>query len=194
MRKLGISEIPDGRVLELPWSALRWTHHDDTDPWATVEYRLELRSCGGLAWLCYDVDHDGRRTGPQEHRITMARTACPFGGLRWWWICPATGRWVRKLYLPNGGTRFLSRGPGAHKLAYASQRYGLMDRAHARCARLHRRLGADYHGLEGFWPPKPKRMRWRTYNAICARLDQEEHRLDAGLLRVLARLERLTND
>jgi len=115
-----------------------------------------------------DIDHHSHQTGPQEQKISMATTPCPFGGVRWWWICPATGRWVRKLYLPNGGTRFLSRGPGAYRLACASQRQGRVDRMYARSRRLYRLLGADYYGpLDGCWPPKPKGMRWQTYNAIC---------------------------
>jgi hypothetical protein len=194
MRKLGISEIPDGRVVELPWNAFRWTHHGATEPWATVEYRLELRSHDGAASLRYDVDHYSSRTGPQEHRVTLATTPCPFGGRRWWWICPATGQRVRKLYLPNGGTRFLSRGPGAYRLAYASQRHGWINRVHARSRRLYRRLGADYGGLaNGFWPEKPKGMRWRTYNAICEQLEVEEGRLNVDLLQVLERLQRRTS-
>ncbi len=189
IRKLGISEIPYGRVLEMPWNALRWTHQGETEPWATVEYRLELRAHDGVARLRYNIDHYSQSTGPQEHRINLAMTPCPFGGVRWWWICPATGRWVRKLYLPNGGTRFLSRGPGAYRLAYVSQREGWVDRAQARSRRLYRRLGADYYGLDGFWPPKPKGMRWRTYNAICDRLEAEECGFDAALWLVLRRLE-----
>ena len=98
---------------------------------------------------------------------------------------------MRKLYLPNGGTRFLSRGPGAYRLAYASQRHGLADRMHARNRRLHWRLGADYCELLNDWPPKPKRMRWRTYEAICDRLDAVSDELDSEPLRVLARLTRL---
>ena len=189
MQKLGISEIPDGRALELSWRSLRWTHDGDTEPWATVEYRLALRSDGGAAWLRYDVDHYSRRTGPQEHRITMATTPCPFGGVRWWWICPATGRWVRKLYLPNGGDRFLSRGPGAYRLAYASQRHGWVDRVHGRSRRLYRRLGEDNYGADGCQPEKPKGMRWRTYNAICDRLEAQEDRLNLNLLRAWQRLD-----
>jgi hypothetical protein len=182
-------------VLELPWSAFRWTHYGETEPWATVEYRLELRSHDGAACVRYDIDHHSRSTGPQEHRITLATTPCPFGGIRWWWICPATGRWVRKLYLPNGGTRFLSRGPGAYRLAYVSQRHGWVDRVHVRSRRLYRRLHADYSGpVDTFWPPKPKGMRWRTYNAICDRLEAEEHRLNIDLLHVLKRLERRTTN
>jgi hypothetical protein len=191
MRKLGFSAIPDDRAAEIPWYPLRWTHRDDAQPWAEVQYRLKLRSHGGVAWLRYDIDHYSRSTGQQEHRIALGTTPCPFGGVRWWWICPATGRWVRKLYLPNGGTQFLSR--GAYRLAYASQRHGWVDRVHDRSRRLYSRLGANYYWpADGFWPSKPKGMRWRTYNAICDRLEVEEQRLNVGLLRVLQRLERRT--
>jgi hypothetical protein len=58
------------------------------------------------------------RTGSQHYPVSMVTTPCLFGGSRWWWVCPATGRRVGKLYLPNGGARFLSRGLGACQLAY----------------------------------------------------------------------------
>jgi hypothetical protein len=48
--------------------------------------------------------------------------------------------------------------------------------------------------LHWFWPPKPKGMRWRTYTAICDRLEVEEGRLDAELWRVLVRLERCASE
>jgi hypothetical protein len=194
MRKLGISEISDDRVIEVPWNAFCWTRNGDPKPWATVEYRLQLRSHGGVVWLRYDVDHFSRRTGPQEHRLTLVTTSCRFGGVRWGWICPATGRRVRKLYLPNGGTQFLSRGQGAYRLDYASQRQDRMDRAHSRSARLYRRLGANYYGAGGSWPPKPKLMRWTTYERLICEIDVTQERLDAafmvGAVKLLARIEK----
>jgi len=66
-----------------------------------------------------------------------------YGGLRWWMLCPRAGRRCGKLYLPNGGTLFLSRG-GAYCLAYASQNGSAMDRSHGRLARLCRKMGGDY--------------------------------------------------
>ena len=63
------------------------------------------------------------------------------GGLHWWWGCPETGRRYAKLYLPNGGRRFLSR--GAYGLVYASQAEDAIMRAHRRAARVHGRLGSD---------------------------------------------------
>jgi hypothetical protein len=46
-------------------------------------------------------------------------------------------------------------------------------------------------GREDRSPPKPKGMRWRTYKAICEKLDAAAHELDLDLLRVVERLERL---
>ena len=153
--------------------------------------RLELRTDSGTAWLRYDVDHASRPTGPQHHSVPLVTTPCPFGGLRWWWLCPATNRRVSKLYLPNGGDRFLSRGPGAYRLAYASQRQAPIDRMHARSRKPYARLGANYGGqYGGYWPPKPSGMRWRTYEAICDRLNAELEGLNMGLLRVAERLMR----
>src|ERR1700760_2646340 len=185
MRKRGMSEIAPGQVVHssLSW---QWTRYGEDEPWAEVEIRLELRSRSGTAWLRYDVDHFSRPTGPQEYPVSLETTPCRFGGLRWWWICPATGRRAAKLYLPNGGIRFLSRGPGAYRLPYASQRQGRTGRMHARSRQLYRKLGAEYYGpLDSCLPPKPKRMRWRTYEAICDKLNAEAHELNLELIRAL---------
>jgi hypothetical protein len=193
MRKLGMREIAEGRRVNLPWRAYRWTRHGESDPWAVVQIRLELSSRYGTAWFRYDVDHYSRRTGPQEYRVSLVTTPCQFGGLRWWWICPATRRRVQKLYLSNGGYRFLSRGPGANMLAYASQRHGAIDRCHARSRKLYRRLGAEYSGpLDDRWRPRPKGMHWQTYNAICDRLERESSCLNRGLEVAVERLMQLS--
>jgi hypothetical protein len=122
----------------------------------------------------------------------MVTTPCRFGGSRWWWVCPATGRRVGKLYLPNGGTRFFSRGLGAYRLAYASQRRGRVDRMHNGCRRRpYRRLGVDCDGPSAHGLPlKATCMHWRTYNAICDRLETEEAGLDLNLMLAMAKLVR----
>lgn len=56
---------------------------------------------------------------PIEYAVPLTWTVPRFGGLRWWFRCPATWRRCAKLYLPNGGRRFLSR--KAYRLRYASQ-------------------------------------------------------------------------
>ena len=44
---------------------------------------------------------DGERRA-SDYWIELATTPQPFGGRRWWFICPQTGRRAAKLYLPNG--------------------------------------------------------------------------------------------
>jgi hypothetical protein len=47
LRKLGIQSIAEGRVAELPWQRWQWTTQSgDDQPWAAIEYRLELRARG----------------------------------------------------------------------------------------------------------------------------------------------------
>jgi hypothetical protein len=188
MREMGIPGFPDGRRIEFPPLALQWTRRGAPAPWATVEMRLELEACRGTAWLRYDVHHASHRTGPQQYPVALVSTPCNFGGVRWWWICPTTGGRVRKLYLPRGGVRFLSRGPGGYNLAYASQRRDKMDQIHARIRRLYARLKADYPGLGDIcWPPKPKWMRWGTYEAICDRLEVQANQLDLEAEKIFRR-------
>jgi len=89
-----------------------------------------------------------------------------FGGQRWWFVCPTENRRARKLYLPPGARRFRSR--RAYRLAYASQREAVHDRAMRRARKLCRRLGDDQ--MDGYYPEKPLRMRWATYNRILDKL------------------------
>jgi Response regulator receiver domain len=41
--------------------------------------------------------------------IELATTPQPFGGRRWWFVCPRTGTRVAKLHLPPGAPTFASR-------------------------------------------------------------------------------------
>jgi hypothetical protein len=172
-----------------------WTRHSEAEPWAEVEVALNLYREHGFATLRYNVEHWSRRTGPQAQRVQIVSTPCRFGGRRWWWLCPATGRRCAKLYLPNGGTLFLSRGPGAYRLAYVSQNGSAMDRSHGRLARLHRKLGGDYGHCDDPLPARPKWMRRRTYERLWAEwettLDRHEAIFEAGAARILARESRL---
>jgi hypothetical protein len=156
-----------------------WSWRWEGEPWAAVDVRLWLGRAEGAATLRYDIDHLTRSTGPQVQTVALETTPGTLGGQCWWWICPATGRRVLKLYLPNGGVRFLSR--TAYRLVYQSQREERDERARRRMRNLCRRLGGDYDEVAGTWPEKPKWMRWHTYNALCDRLDADAGVLDAEL-------------
>jgi hypothetical protein len=57
--------------------------------------------------------------GPSESQCIRLETTRPhWGGLRWWFICPLTGRRATKLHLPPGARLFAHR--DAHGLTYRS--------------------------------------------------------------------------
>jgi hypothetical protein len=119
-----------------------------------------------------------------DDKIFLATSRPPFGGLRWWFVCPRSNRRVRKLYLPLGGRHFWSR--RAYELAYASQRETKYDRALRRARKLRLRLGGDPADDE--YPDKPPRMRWATYNRLMDRLVAADGVADERLVLLAARL------
>ena len=128
---------------------------------------------------------DGDRR-ESDYWIQLETTAQPFGGRRWWWICPRTGRRAVKLYLPNGAFTFASR--QAYRLAYRSQRETPHDRALRRAFKLRRRLGGD--DGTGDYIPKPKWMRWPTYNRKLEEVAAAEEVVDAHMLSFAQKLGR----
>jgi hypothetical protein len=154
----------------------------------TVELRIPRLRRGSY----FPAFLEPRRTGLQDQRVEMETTPCGLGGRRWWWICPATGRRCATLYLPNGSMLFLSRGCGAYRLAYASQNGGAMDRSHGRLARLHRKMGGEYHCANNPPPRRPKWMLRRTYARLVVEWETAMERHDeiftAGAARLSAQL------
>ena len=116
--------------------------------------------------------------------------ACPrhYGGKQWYFICPATNRKVSMLWKPPGATRFCSRQTWGREVAYQSQFLGPDDRAHAGQAKIKSRLIGDCDPDEWDLPPKPKWMRWRTYNRYVERYDAYEDILDQRIVSLAAKL------
>ena len=170
---------------------LTWTRTATGERVASLGYEANLLD-EAASWLqlTYTVTRwpDGTKESRND-RVALETTRPPFGGLRWWFRCPATGRLVAKLHLPNGGVRFASR--RAYGLAYRSQRVTALDRSHDRQRRIFAKLGEEYESFQQPPPPKPKWMRWRTYDRLCAELAEAEAVHDAvflaGASRLLAR-------
>lgn len=144
-----------------------------------------------LDWTQTDFPHvtlaHRIRAGDEQgisYRVQISRSPCRFGGWRWWWQCPSTGRRVFKLFLPLGGHRFLSR--QAYRLGYASQRGTALDRAQRALDKIERRLWWD----ECDNPCRPPGMRWRTFERLVLKWQQAGDRLDAAWL---PRVEHLMN-
>ena len=61
---------------------------------------------------------------PREYRynVHIESTPCNYGGMRWWFFCPACDRRCRILYLPSDEIYFACR--ICHNLTYESQQEG----------------------------------------------------------------------
>ena len=119
-----------------------------------------------LSWVelrFFVADPAGKRR-EVEQTMPIARTYPGFGRVRYWFV--DEGRRVGTLYLPEGSQEFRSR--HVHRLAYASQGLTKKDRVARRHARIMRRLGADPNTEKV--PPKPPRMRFRTYYRLLSQL------------------------
>jgi hypothetical protein len=102
-----------------------------------------------------DAGSSERWQGPAKKRLDAA------------FICPAAGCGRRVAILYGGGI-FACR--HCYRLAYASSREDVSDRAARRADRLRARLGWEPGILNGEGG-KPKGMRWRTFERLAAEHD-----------------------
>jgi hypothetical protein len=119
-----------------------------------------------------------------EQEIRFTSRPRHYGGRQFFFQCPTTGRRCYVLWKPPGATRFCSRQAwGRHRVGYATQFDETTARAHRAKAKICRQLGAA-NPWEDDFPPKPKRMHWKTYERWRERYELQEKRLDDALLRV----------
>jgi hypothetical protein len=91
--------------------------------------------------------------------------------------------------MPPGATRFCSRQAwGIRRVAYSSQFLDPDNRAHRGKAKIKAKLIADLDPDEWELPPKPKWMRWATYNRLIDRFDSYEEVLDRRSLGRMVKL------
>ena len=92
------------------------------------------------------------------------------------------------LYRPLGASYFASRPAWGCRAAYASQFLDPIGRAWRTKAKVKAALLGDADPDEWDLPPKPKGMRWTTYERWVTRYDVAEGMLDAQLAIAAARL------
>ena len=119
------------------------------------------------------------KLGNLDQTVDLVSQPRHFGGRQWYFECPMTHRRCSVLWMPPGASRFCSRQRWG-KLAYTSQFLDIDHRAHRGKAKIKARLMGDFDPDEWELPPKPKWMRWSTYNRLVERFDAYEEFWNGG--------------
>jgi hypothetical protein len=77
---------------------LSWNWTYSNEPMFSTEYDAWLNESGGQARF----RHGSLCHGDSSYFVSLVARPQPFGGLRWWFICPRSGRTVAKLHMPRG--------------------------------------------------------------------------------------------
>jgi hypothetical protein len=158
-RSIDVNRLHGAGLLKAGYSGgWKWTM--DGEKVASIGMRAE----SSRLILTYAVQPYGQERQSIEEPIILDRTACPYGGTRPWFICPAyrngraCGRRVGKLFL--GNPYFVCR--HCLGLSYASQTEEPMHRHNRRANKMRIALGGE-PGTGALLPRKPKGMHWKTY-------------------------------
>jgi hypothetical protein len=158
---------------------MRWVWTRDGERSASISVRLVcLSEVAGNLML--DFNANGR---PFSQAIRVIAEPCRFGGRRWFAFCPAQGWKSQKLY--HLGSGFYSR------KSYGRHTYASRLDPHQRDRDLRRRdrlLVGKLKSTDPDFIPKPKWMRWKTYNALAAQHWCNEEALDRHLSGLMLRL------
>jgi hypothetical protein len=139
---------------------LKWTLVSTGEETVSISFESYLGDDIGFVQLRWTSTN--QRSGEKrqrENRITLTTSPQPFGGRRWFFICPRTGEIATKLHLPSGADTFASR--KAYRLGYRSQRESPRDRSLSRVFALRGKVGGK-GGICGCIE-KPKGMHARTF-------------------------------
>jgi hypothetical protein len=107
-----------------------------------------------------------------DQTIHLVARARHFGGQQWYFVCPRNGDDVAILWSPPGKRFFAGRRSWGKHYAYVSQYHGSGPRAHYMARKLCDRIGGP--GASDQWDvaPKPKGMRWGTYESLSRRCEE----------------------
>lgn len=152
-----------------PGMLFSWAWHRGDE--ATGSIAVQVHDAHSLALLYSVGAGDDQRDGSQT--IRLARTPCPYGSTRPWFVCPLCQRRAGVLFMRWG--RFACR--HCQQVSYASQAEDVMARMWRKQAKIETRLGEDWQ--------RPRGMRRRTHEALLeALLDCEDRREEAFCVRV----------
>ncbi len=163
----------DGLLKVGAWTSgtLRWTVVSTGEEIASMGFQSHLGEDTG--YVRFHWTSTNRRSGETrqcENRVTLTTRPQPFGGRRWFFICPRTGESAMKLHLPPGASSFACR--QAYRLGYRCQRETPSDRSISRAFALRGKIGGQ--GGIGDYIPKPKGMHTRTFDRAMKKIYRAE--------------------
>jgi len=165
------------------WStSMTWTNNYTGEEVASARIVFDIRD---EQWGSCEI-----KLGDRVQYLTLEARPRHFGGRQWYFVCAYMHHRVSVLWMPPGARTFGCRQRWERQVAYGSQFLGRTDRAHRGKAKINTRLCS----LGGFNPdewdlvPKPKWMRWATYNRAEEKFDHYEGVLDEGLAAAAVRL------
>jgi hypothetical protein len=134
------------------------------------------------------------KIGDFDQQIRLKTNPRHLDGRQWYFICPTTGRAVSVLWKPPGANMFRGRRAWGRQVAYVSQFSSPYHRWRRAQSKIKARLIGDLDPGEWDLPPKPKWMRWRTYERLKDRFDWLEERMESELdIATMRRLRTLKN-
>ena len=136
-----------------------------TDEWITLQQAFRWPRITMMRLHRYRIVLELRnQVTPQSIRVSWTR--CHFGGARPWLHCPYCQRRAARLLRGFGG--YFCRACCGNPI-YESQRRSKKARAYLQAYRLRARLGGSKPVRDAI-PPRPRGMKRKTYERLCARI------------------------
>ena len=129
------------------------------------------------------------QTRQTDQRIDLLAEVRHFGGRQWYFVCPYMHNLATVLWMPPGTKSFASRARWGAQVAYTSQFLDRTGRAHHGQAKSRLCSMGGFDADEWDFPPKPKWMRWSTYNHAEEAFGRYEAILDEGMFELLKKLK-----
>lgn len=191
-RKFGADCTDDYRSLDVrrwqrdgylvPGQKLDWQWLQSGKKIAAIDVKVEI----GQVRLIYNYRRNGEDWESLDYPVKLQTTACHYGGVRYWFICPAVGcgRRVTMLYL--GNKIFACR--HCYQLVYKSQRETKSDRGYRGAGKIRNKL-AWPSGIINPSGDKPKGMHWKTYCRLLTKHTKYSNDAYAGMLATMKKLD-----
>jgi len=130
-------------------------------------YREQLKQ-GNAKYIEVSYTH---RSKPYQYSIQLSKSACHYGGYRYWWLCPKCSQRVSVLYC--AGVYVCRHCIGA---CYGSQLQQPIDRIYSQLNAIRIRLGWQVGIIHGIGE-RPKGMHQSTFNKLLKEYQQLEQKL-----------------